>query len=194
MDVLTFIETFRYPAIFVAAIAEGPLTMVGSGFLLRLHLISIVPTFILLLLGDFVGDLFWYFVGLHGLDLFVRRFGKWFRINKEAIVHVKRLFRKHEDRILLFSKLTTGFGFAVVVLSVAGMSRVPIKKYIFYNLLGGFFWTTILLVAGYLFAHVYLLVGKALHVLFLFVLVTALVLGFYFFGRIMRKKVMNDEL
>jgi membrane protein DedA with SNARE-associated domain len=58
--------------------------------------------------------------------------------------------------------MTTGFGFAVVTLTTAGIVRVPMKDFIIINLIGGFFWTGFLLTIGYFFGHFYTQIDSGL--------------------------------
>ena len=60
---LAGLSYYRYLLTFAVAIVEGPMVMVGSGILLRLEFFYFWPIYLSLMLGDFVADLGWYWVG-----------------------------------------------------------------------------------------------------------------------------------
>ncbi|MFA5991127.1 MAG: DedA family protein [Candidatus Doudnabacteria bacterium] len=171
---------YKYFIAFPLAIVEGPVLMVACGFLLRLGAFSFWPIYFALVLGDFVADIVWYFVGYYGARKFAIRWGKYFSITPEMLEKLEVLFEKHQDKILFLSKITMGFGFALATLAAAGMARVPLKRYALFNFLGGFIWTAMLMAVGYFFGHLYTLIDKgfkAAFVVFLIVLVVSALYG-----------------
>src|SRR3989344_3694772 len=110
------------PAVFLF----GPVVSLVAGVLLRLDAISIVPTCLAIAAGELSADVLWYWLGRWYGESFVRRFGRYVGINPGSIGYVKSLFAQHHDVIIFASKLTAGFGFAVVVLillSLIGFGR-----------------------------------------------------------------------
>jgi len=194
METASFILTFKYPAIFIGAFFEGPVVMIAAGFFLKLGYIEPVPAFLLLLSGDLTADFSWYGLGYFGTYRLVRRYGRFFDITEQTIDRVKVMFRKHEEKILIISKVTMGFGLAVAVLMTAGMVRVPLKKYAVYNLAGGLIWTALMMAAGYFFGNIYLLVGEGLRMGFLVAVVIIVLLALYGFSRFVRKKFSGNRL
>ena len=136
--------------------AEGPILSVLFGVLLKFGYFSFVPVYAALMAGDLMGDAFWYYVGRRYGYRFVAKFGKYVSISEESVGKVMRLFGTYQHRILILSKLTNGFGFALVTLVAAGMIRIPFGKYLLINLLGQAVWTGFLLSVGYCFSHLYL--------------------------------------
>lgn len=152
-----------YALMFVATVVEGPIVMTFGGFLVRLGYFGFLPLYLTLMAGDLVADVLWYAVGYHWGNTFVRRWGKFFSITQASVLKVQELFHKHHNTILLTSKITMGFGFALVTLIVAGMSKVPFKKYLAVNAIGQFIWTGILMYVGYAFGDLYVRVNEGLH-------------------------------
>ncbi len=159
---VSVLGAYRYPFIFLGALVEGPVLMMASGFLLHLGTFSFLPLYFSLLLGDFVADMIWYWVGRNAAEPFLRRFGHMFGVTREMFLKMESLFRKHDTKILFISKITMGFGFALATLMAAGAARVPFKKYVVLNLLGGFIWAGLLMSIGYFFGNVYTLVDAGL--------------------------------
>ena len=73
---LGFASYFRYPLIGVGVIFEGPVLMVASGLLYRTGFFELTPLFIAILIGDLVGDVFWYVVGRYFADPILKKQGK----------------------------------------------------------------------------------------------------------------------
>lgn len=191
---LTSLEAFKYPLVFLLAIVEGPMVMVASGMLYRLGAFNFLPIYFTLILGDFAADLGWYFVGKYGARKFIDKWGRYFSMTPEIVERLEKLFEQHHDKILFISKITMGFGFALATLMAAGMARVPLKRYALYNFLGGFVWTGILMSIGYFFGQIYSILDKgfrAAFVVFLIVFVLSLIygLGKYFKARFLAKEI-----
>ena len=191
---LTDFSTYKYLAAFLLAIVEGPMVMVAGGMLYRLAFFSFWPIYLLLMFGDFVADLLWYWVGFFGGRHFVERFGKYFSLTPELLEKIEGFFHKHQEKILFISKITMGFGFAVATLFTAGLVRIPFKKYALFNFLGGFIWTGILFSLGYFFGNLYVLLNKGFRVVFIIGLVALMAGALYGAGRYFKTLLLNNKL
>ncbi|GBD96417.1 MAG TPA: DedA family protein [Nitrospirae bacterium] len=194
MEPANFILTFKYPAIFIGSFFEGPVVMIAAGFLFKLGYFKLIPVFLLLLSGDLAADFSWYGVGYFGTYRLVRKYGRFFNITDQTIEKVRVMFREHEEKILIISKITMGFGFALAILITAGMVRVPLKKYGIYNFTGGLIWTAFMMAAGYFFGNIYLLVDEGLRIGFLIIAAIMILLAFYGFSRFMRTRLSGNNL
>ncbi|MEI6304559.1 MAG: DedA family protein [Candidatus Taylorbacteria bacterium] len=145
-----------YFAIIVLACAEGPILSIFFGALIKIGAFPFLPVYAALMAGDLIGDIVWYEIGRHGASRFVYRFGKYFNLTPERIEKATKIFHKYHGKILIVSKVTNGFGLALVTLMVAGMVRIPFVKYLLINLVGQFFWTGILLASGYFLGDMYM--------------------------------------
>lgn len=157
--------TFQYPIIFLLTIVEGPVIMMMSGLLIRLGTASFWPLYLVLMAGDLTADVTWYFVGKHFAHPVARRYGRFIGVTEALLDKLSASFKKHSTKILVLSKLTTGFGFAPAVLMTAGMTRVPFKKYFLINTIGQFFWTAFLIGIGYFFGDFYTYIDQDLRVI-----------------------------
>ena len=191
---LSGLTYYRYVLTFVLAIFEGPMVMVASGMLLRLNFFYFWPIYLSLMLGDFVADLGWYWVGFYGGRHFVERFGKYFSLTPDVIEKVEDFFHKHQDKILFISKITMGFGFAVATLFVAGLVRLPFKKYALFNFLGGFIWTGILLSLGYFFGNLYAVLNSGFKIVFIIGLAIFMIAVLYGGGRYFKTLLLKNKL
>ena len=116
--------------------------------------LTISSIWIALVLGDILADIMWYAIGYFGARKFVDRWGHHLNMTPDVLAKIERRFNTYHTWILIISKLTMGFGFAVATLMTAGMMRVPLFRYIVINLLGGFVWVYALMCVGYYFGNV----------------------------------------
>ncbi len=154
-SVIAIFLQYKYPALVVLSFFEGPYIMMMSGFLIKLGVLTIIPAFIALSIGDLIADPVWYYVGYFFGNTFIRRFGRFFDITTESIESAKKLFSKHRKKILLGSKVTAGFGLSLATLVTAGMVEIPFGEYIALNFFGQLVWTTVMLIIGYVFGNLY---------------------------------------
>jgi len=183
---MELIATYTYVVIAPAAMLFGPPVSLIAGVLLRLDLITLVPTCLALAAGELGADVLWYWVGRRYGDTFVARYGRYFGITKTSIAYAKELFEKHHDIIIFTSKLTAGLGFAMVILFTAGLSRVPFRRYMMLNIAGQFLWTAGLLSIGYFLGHIYLKVENTFEKMALFALVAIILVSLFGFSRYLR--------
>ncbi len=155
IDLSTKHDILVYAFIVILACAEGPILSILFGLILKLGYFQFLPIYGCLMLGDLIGDTIWYYIGWKYGYRFVARFGKYFDIDEHKIAKVTAIFHHYKHRILLISKITNGFGFALVTLMTAGMVKVPFWKYLGINLAGQFVWTGLLLTVGYIFGDLY---------------------------------------
>ena len=81
-----------------------------------------------------------------------------------------------------------GFGFALATLIAAGAAKVPFKRFLFINILGGLIWVGILLGAGYFLGNAYVLIDKGLRDAFIFAVVVFVLMALYGFRKFMKSK------
>ncbi len=196
-QLVAWIHAYGYIIAYPIGIAEGPVAMMLSGFLVRLGILSFWPIYLILSEGDLTGDVLWYMIGRHGARQLIQKLGRFFSVTEENLERGERLFQKHQGKILFISKITMGFGFALGTLMAAGAARVPFKKYMTINLLGQFIWTGFLFAVGYFLGHLYTLVDKSLRWAFIGGMIVFAALAAYGFARFMRQKVgsrMHDSV
>lgn len=187
--ILGYLATYRYVLIVPITIIEGPIIMVLCGFLLRFGTFDLIPLYCILILSDLIGDVSWYCVGRYWGEPFVLKYGKYFSVNAKTLAKATALFHKHHDKILFISKITMGFGFALVTLITAGIAKVPFKKYLMFNVAGQFVWTGVLLGVGYAFGNIYTSIDKGFRDVALVALIIMALAIVYGFGKYISKRV-----
>lgn len=183
-----FASYYRYPLIAIGTIFEGPILMIASGFLYRTGFFELGPLFVAIMIGDLIGDMFWYAAGRYFAHPILSKRGSFVGITPERFEKINDLFKRYHERILIFSKLTLGLGFAVGILAAAGMAKVSFKRYMIINIIGEFFLVSILIAVGYFFGQVYLNISDNLKIGFLVTVAVLVVSSFYFFSRYIAKK------
>ncbi len=191
-QLISLLLQYRYVLIVPIAVVGGPPFSILLGFIVRFSTLTFIPTYLCIMLGELVGDVGWYWIGHRFGERFIRRFGKYVSITDKHVDVVKKMFERHHMKILTISKLTTGLGFAPIVLFTAGMSRVSFKKYIEINALWQFIWSLALLGVGYFFGNIYIEVGndfQRVEVVVAFVVIFLCVAGFakYVRDRLLKK-------
>jgi len=179
-----------YLTIVVLAIIEGPVLSMIFGVMIRLDFFPFWPVYIALMVGDLLGDVFWYYVGHFLGHRFIRRFGKYFSVTEENVEKVKKTFHKYKDSILFISKVTTGFGLAIATLITAGLSRIPFWRYMAINTSGQFIWSLMLISVGYFFSHLYVEFNNWLIRITLIGTLILLIAAFLGFRKFLRERLI----
>ena len=153
-SIIALLLSTKYPLIFTGSFIEGSVVMIGTGLLWHSGIVDFWPAYIALVLGDILADLMWYAIGYFGARKFVDRWGHYINMTPDVVSKIERRFNTYHTWILIISKLTMGFGFAVATLTTAGMMRVPLFRYFVINLFGGLVWVYVLMCVGYYFGNV----------------------------------------
>lgn len=183
---------WKYVLIFLGAIIEGPIVMIACGFLLSLGVFELFPLFSAIFLGDLVGDIIWYYIGGHFADLFIKKFGKFFGLTPETFEKVKIIFYKYHAKILFFSKIVMGFGLAIYVLMVAGVTKVNFAKYMILNAVGEIIFVSIMVLIGYYFGGFYKYLSNGFKIGFIVIMSVIVVLLIYNLQKYFRAKLLKS--
>jgi membrane protein DedA with SNARE-associated domain len=156
-DISNFItwllQNMGYPGIFLAMLIEGSgiplpseITMPFSGYLAHqgtfvLPLVIVVGT-VAEVCGAFVG----YAVGQYGGRPLVARYGKFVLISSHDIDRGTALFDRYGSIVVFIARLLPAVRSYVSI--AAGITRMPLKPFFIFSLLGSAIWCTFLAVLG----------------------------------------------
>ncbi|MDO8486778.1 MAG: VTT domain-containing protein [Candidatus Curtissbacteria bacterium] len=187
------IEQYKYWVFLPLATVEGPIVTIIGGFLVSLGVLNPFFVYLLALLGDFIGDSFFYLLGRVSrhkrLEDIVHRFG----FTMSRFERLEKHFEKHPGKTLFFGKLAIGL--EMVSLVAAGAAKVPFKKYIFYVFVPTAPKSLLWLLVGFYFGGAYLVINKYLNNTTLAVAVVVPVVVVVFFGyRFINKRVFKKFL
>jgi membrane protein DedA with SNARE-associated domain len=176
----------------MGVVIEGPILMVASGFLVLSGVFGLVPAFLVILAGDLLGDVIWYYIGYFFAEPFLRKYGKFFKITPERFEKAKSLFHENHVKILLISKITIAAGMALATLMAAGASHISFKKYMFLNFIGEIALVSILMSIGYFFGQMYVSISGVMKIYLIvgaFVIIGGLL---YYFARKVKGRIVTE--
>jgi len=160
--------TYKYIILIPLAIIEGPIVTVVCGFLVTLKFFNPLAVYVVMVLGDIIGDAGIYYIGYSG-----KRFLKYFRITEEKLEKAKQYFKDNHKKAIAMSKLVHGIGFTGLV--AAGASHVPYQRYFKTCAIISIIQSFIMLMIGVLFGSAYTQIGKYLNYYAAFVSVLVLI-------------------
>jgi membrane protein DedA with SNARE-associated domain len=134
--ILSFLIVLNGPA---ATLLGGAAANAG---LLRPHYVFLAG-----ITGNLIADVFWYNVGARGKTDWILKRGARFGVRQKHLDKLSEGMKQHVVKILLMAKISVGL--AVPTLLVAGITRVPWKKWFPVVFLGEAVWTGLLVLIGY---------------------------------------------
>jgi len=165
----------------VGSFIPGMMLILFAGFLARIGMISLWFVLFVVISAAICGDTLSYIIGRkHGYS-FIQRFEDTFLFKKKHIERTKRLMHTHTKKVLIlgrFNSITRPF-----TSFIAGSTHVPLKKFLWSNLLSGILWGSIFVILGFLIGENYVLaskyIGRSVFVLFIFLAVFLYFFIFY---------------
>ena len=98
-------------------------------------------------LGDNIG----FAVGYYGGRPLLIRYQSFFRIQKATLVKGEHLFARSGPVTVLFARFV--FGMRILAGPLAGVLRMPWRRFLLFNFMGAALWVTVISCAGYLFGR-----------------------------------------
>ena len=96
-----------------------------------------------------LGDNLGYLIGYRGGRRLFDRYRNTFRIKSETIARGERLFEQYGAVTILLARFI--FGLRVIAGPLAGVLRMPWKRFALFNFLGALLWVTVISFVGYKF-------------------------------------------
>jgi membrane-associated protein len=113
---------------------------------LQLSWIIVVAT-VAATLGDNLG----FALGYYGGRSLLRRYQAVFRIQNKTLLQGESLFGRYGAVTIFFARFV--FGMRIIAGPMAGVLRMPWRKFLIFNFLGAGVWVTVISSAGYLFGR-----------------------------------------
>ena len=108
-------------------------------------------------LGSAIGASITYWVARVGGRPLVDKFAKLFRIDLHLIERVEEQVRKRGAGIVMFGRVLPGIRTLVSI--PAGLVRIPFPKFFLATFIGAYIWCTLLIGAGYILGHEWMLIS-----------------------------------
>ncbi|MFA6027576.1 MAG: DedA family protein [Patescibacteria group bacterium] len=190
-QIFNIIVEYRYLLFFPAAVVEGPIVTIIAGFLVGQDMMNFAIVYVIAVAGDVAGDVLHYAIGRWGRQSLIDKWGKYFGITTARIKSFDKHFKNHSGKTLLLGKLAHGVG--GVILAAAGASKVPLKKFIFYNTIGSIPKSLLLILIGFYFGQAFYRINKyldyfAFSTFALGVLLLLVYMGVLRYGKKIKKK------
>lgn len=160
-DIIKLLEAGGYLLLFPIAIMEGPIISVIAGFLVSLGIFNLFIVYAIIVVGDILGDAFWYFLGRYGGNWrYTEPIKRFFKLTPERIDATREKFHTHRYKMMMASKLVHGVGSAG--LFTAGLVRVPYTTFAITCLTVTLGQAAFLVGLGYFFGEAYEVIGQYL--------------------------------
>jgi membrane-associated protein len=113
---------------------------------LQLSGIIVVAT-ICATLGDNLG----FALGYYGGRRLLERYQSFFRIEKPVVERGERLFARYGSLTIFFARFV--FGMRIIAGPLAGVLRMPWKRFLLFNFMGAALWVSVISSVGYFFGR-----------------------------------------
>ncbi|NQV88325.1 MAG: DedA family protein [Parcubacteria group bacterium] len=185
---------YKYLALFPLAAFEGPIIALVVGFFVYLGYLAFIPAYCVLILGDLVPDVIYYYIGRFGhKQKFIEKYGSRFDVISDNFELVEKLWQNHGWKTMFFSKLA--YGLSTPFLISAGLVRMPFKRFISYTIPVTLFQYGIIMVLGYYLGSSYIVASKYIEygAFVIAGLVVVFVLVYIHLSKYARKKLVKME-
>ena len=132
--------------------------LLASGVLVQQGHLGLRETIVFGVLGAIVGNQIGYWVGYQAGRPFVLKWGRHVKLTPERLEWVERLFARHGGKAVFAGRFFSVS--RVLEALVAGTSRMKWGTFVFYSILGGAAWATVVVLVGYFFGQTW---GTAQH-------------------------------
>jgi membrane protein DedA with SNARE-associated domain len=141
---------YGYFLLFPIAVIEGPIAAIVAGALVASGALNLYVVILVLVFADLVGDLLYYSLGRWGHVRFLENLIEKIGITNERLEPLTHNFKKNSRKLLLIGK-TQGLG--SIILYFAGVAKMPLPRFIGWNLVGTLPKVIIFVTVGYFFGQ-----------------------------------------
>lgn len=149
-SLIEILSSYGYAIIFPIAILEGPLVAIAAGLLVSRGILAVIPTTLILIAGDLLGDTFYYSLGRYGGRNLGRRWGNYIGVTEERVEKLEHYFKNNDWKLILFSK-TQAIG--ATILFSAGVVKMKFRRFIGFNFIGSIPKAILFQLIGYYFGE-----------------------------------------
>ncbi len=135
------------------AILEGPIVTVIAGYMAHLGAFNVTAAYVVVVLADLVGDSLLYWFGRSGVGWLSDKWRARLGLTDARLNQLAEHFRVQGGRTLVIAKLTHSLG--LVALIAAGVSRMRMVPFLWYNLLATLPKSLFFLIIGYSLGYAY---------------------------------------
>jgi len=173
--VMQMIQTHGLWLIFGLAVIEGPIVTVIAAYVAGLSTLNIYVVFGVLVLADLVGDMILYLIGRFGRSWIPQGWQRKLGFSDQRQDRLETHFNRQGGRTLVIGKLTHSAG--MFVLMASGASKMPVPRFLFYNLIATLPKTLFFLMIGYSLGYAYKSIDSYIYRVSLVILVAIVIAG-----------------
>jgi len=195
--ILGWVQDMGYTGIFIMMFLESTffpfpseVAMIPAGYLSAKGEMNIFISIAVGTFGSLTGALFNYYLAKKFGRKGVLTFGKYFFFTEEKLQKMEKFFVEHGNFSTFISRLIPGV--RQLVSLPAGLSNMPIDKFVFATTMGAGIWTIVLVMLGYILGNNEALLSEYLKEITLITLgLIALAIGLYVWNH--KRKDEEDE-
>jgi membrane protein DedA with SNARE-associated domain len=187
--VLQFLQTSGYGIMFLLMLVEGPIITYIAAFAASLGIFNIFYVFILSFFGNFIGDLFFFFIGRVSKEKTVENYENK-HINPTMMSRLKVYLERNPGKTIAVIKLTPFLPIPGLILT--GASKINLKKFVYYSAFINILYSLVMIVLGFYSGVAFLTIAKYVKYAEYLIAGTVLfVIGLVFLVRFFSKKISN---
>lgn len=166
---------YRYWLLLPLACVEGPLVALLAGVLISTGHLAWIPTFGIMILGDFIPDTLFYWIGRLGhRQKFIRK-----KLGQQLST-IEKLWHEHTFKSVFIAKWTAGI--APALLMTAGLSRISLWRFLSHALPVTAVTYGTLIVVGYNFGSSLQFINHSFELMQLTIAIAVVVVFLFFWG------------
>lgn len=160
--IVNMLQEHQFAFLFPATVIEGPIVTIIASFLASTGVLKLWPVFLIVLAGDFAGDLFYYWLGRLGRLGLLDKYGKYFGVERRHVEIAEQYLKQNSFKAMLAAKISHAVGLAM--LFGIGMLRMNFSRFAVFSLSIGLPKTAAFVGIGYFFGGSYQLISQYLNI------------------------------
>jgi membrane protein DedA with SNARE-associated domain len=149
MSLESLVQSYGYGALFLGTLLEGETILILAGLMAHMGLMELPMVILVALLGSFLGDQFYFFLGRRKGAALLERHPVWQRRSEK----VHQAMRRYRNGIMLGFRFV--YGMRTITPLILGMDRtIRTRQFILLNLIGAALWAALIATGGYFFGQV----------------------------------------
>ena len=146
--VTSIISNLDYPGVLFLMVLDSAMIpipseiiLVFSGYLVTTGTFEPINLILVGSVGNVIGSIITYYIGLKFGRLFILRFGKYFFIKEHHLEYTEKMFEKYGDKIALLGRLLPTI--RTYISLPCGVAKMSLLKYSIYTFIGSVIWNMI---------------------------------------------------
>src|SRR5918994_6715439 len=151
--VISIISNLGYPGVIFLMVLDSAMIpipseiiLVFSGYLVTTGTFEPISLILAGSIGNVIGSIITYYIGLKFGRLFIMRFGKYFFIKEHHLEYTEKMFQKYGDKISFLGRLLPAI--RTYISLPCGVAKMNLLKYSIYTFFGSVIWNTMFTYIG----------------------------------------------